>query len=424
MVKTQKTRSKGHLLYISLAVLLVTIRYIYYCYSSIFPSTSRLESLNFFINGDEKSQMTKNSTETSLKVKPIRDGGSSINSACPPQQTSKYFTFAEIVEQDGNNSCSIAKNIVLDRADGVAATETSGPGIWSLYPGMFEWEVPPCRNHSSLLESVRYGNRSYFHNSSDPKKPINYRADKFQPYRCAPKTVDTVESACAVAGRFAAISLIGDSLSRHWVHGLMMMLRGDFVYGAYPYYLEEKFFNMGRCDGQFSEHQSVRVEKTEILNSWQNRMCYDQPSFKVNIPIDQICFNDPRPRFIALQSGPHFNSNPNATVDGFIKPAMEQIRKMKQQCQYPLDIHLIWSGLNSQSALMDQKFPQQSRPRALEFNEITESYMGEMGVRSINFVELSRGAATSDGYHMLSEANVFKALYLLEYMKFVLEEDA
>ena len=80
---------------------------------------------------------------------------------------------------------------------------------------------------------------------------------------------------------------------------------------------------------------------------------------------------------------------------------------------------LIWSSYTSQSRTLDGKFPHQSRERATKFNSKMEEYLQglDANVTVVEWIKLTANAQTSDGFHFLTDVNLFKGYYLLALAK-------
>jgi hypothetical protein len=76
--------------------------------------------------------------------------------------------------------------------------------------------------------------------------------------------------------------------------------------------------------------------------------------------------------------------------------------------------------LNAQSRALDALYPAQSREKAQEFNQVVDKYVAStFGMIPINFLNLTKDAAASDGYHYLSDVNLYKANAILHAANFL-----
>jgi hypothetical protein len=235
------------------------------------------------------------------------------------------------------------------------------------------------------------------------------------------------DKACEVASKYSYVHFIGDSLSRHWLQGFQMLLRGDLVMGGLPLLKNSNLRQLCRCDGQFSEHAACRVSEKffKVDNPWDHGMCYASNRFSYsftnsrgNLRLNPLCSNDSRPRLFILQGGAHFKSNASTTIGTVIDPAMDIINKNAAECNYTYPVRIVWSGLNTQDSALDTKYPHQSKENAILFNDATEKYViNRYNVESLNFINMTTHAYVSDGYHYLSEVNIMKAIYLLNVME-------
>lgn len=133
-----------------------------------------------------------------------------------------------------------------------------------------------------------------------------------------------------------------------------------------------------------------------------------------------LCSSDNRPILVILNGGTHFESNAQKTIAGFIDVAYHQLMEVKQSCEWPLHFEMIWTGLNAQSRALDSIYPRQSREKAQLFNEFVDQYVNStLGMIPIDFLNLTKDAAVSDGLHYLSDVNLVKANVILHVANFL-----
>jgi hypothetical protein len=85
------------------------------------------------------------------------------------------------------------------------------------------------------------------------------------------------------------------------------------------------------------------------------------------------------------------------------------------QRQWSSTFKVLWSGLNAQSRQLDPLFPNQSRENASTFNAfVEERIQSSYEMTVLDFWELTRDAATSDGYRYLSDVNLYKAATIVQ----------
>ena len=81
--------------------------------------------------------------------------------------------------------------------------------------------------------------------------------------------------------------------------------------------------------------------------------------------------------------------------------------------------------------MLDSRFPHQAEKHAVEFNAVTAKHILQtygreenMKIVVLDFMNMTRGAAVSDGFHYLSEVNLIKAMYIFNVMDQFLNQDA
>jgi hypothetical protein len=191
-----------------------------------------------------------------------------------------------------------------------------------------------------------------------------------------------------------------------------------------------------RCDGQFSELKLCRKFDGHKLLPEDPRDCgictwlpfreafhlhYVAIPGERESPVwEKLCCNDPRPALIILSGGSHFGSNAKYAKKKLINKIYEKLQGIKTVCQWSCNFKFVWTGLNAQSRLMDQRYPHQSRENATQFNEVVDEYVSsELGMIPVNFMNLTRDAPTSDGIHYLSDVNMYKANVLLHIARLI-----
>lgn len=140
-------------------------------------------------------------------------------------------------------------------------SQTSGEELW-------QNPLPFCSTPEQLLRSLRDGIRSPLDAAKfpsvseetgfDPLKDLSF----FTPFQCNFRWL-SAEQICHVFSAFAAVQMEGDSLVRHTIEGLLMLLTSDLQYGGFargqtPAHL----FHLCKCDGAFSELETCRPPNT------------------------------------------------------------------------------------------------------------------------------------------------------------------
>lgn len=337
-----------------------------------------------------------------------------------------------------------SSNVVLDKSDNHAANCTE-KRPWSLHSNTFQQtNLAPCTSLDGLLRVVKYGQRHWYDEpclqSNDEGRHSNtsllceVSPSYFLPHECGIPSLES-ETACNILNKYSHVVISGDSLARHTAQGLMMILTQDLVLGSYPRATRKSadLMNKCQCDGQFSEHELCRHYNTERLMSSDPRdygICTHLPATPVQLHHglrfalknkgNTFCSNDSRPILIVLNGGTHYRSNVQHTIAASIDLTHHQLQAIQESCEWPLSFRVIWTGLNTQSRSLDAAFPYQSRERAQEFNDIVDAYVASThGMIPLNFWNMTRDAAVSDGFHYLSEVNLHKANIILHAADFL-----
>ena len=205
-----------------------------------------------------------------------------------------------------------------------------------------------------------------------------------------------------------------------------MILRNDYEYGALPLMVEDpEVYDKCRCDGQFAENDLCRVgHLCSFIDNRQYGLClgsrinpfaliYDEHSLRWN---DGMCPRDGRPIFIMLGGGSHHSSDAKATINGVIRPIMEEVKQAATACPH-VKLHVAWIGLGAQSRSLDELYPHQRREKVAAFNEAVSAFWSaEYDAPHLDVWNLTRNAPSSDYYHYLSDVNALKAMYLMNLL--------
>jgi len=279
-------------------------------------------------------------------------------------------------------------------------------------------DLKDCKNIHELLLAVKNGRRV-----SEGGGPVNWAEPSFfLPAGCTipHHTPDQVKR--VLRGQ---VEVYGDSFTRHNMVGLIMLLTGNTFDGATAH---ASGWENCTCDGAFSEHKLCRSLINLGLLKGKVKLCekhIHQLHYETCImPVKKnACASGPR--FFWLQGGPHYHSDPNEFLTSYLYPKMEQIRRRYAMCK-SRPFFLI-TGLDAQESTMDEKYPHQSLTKARVFNDVlANGFAEDSSTLFVDFLSLSRGAMSVEGYHKLTEVNIVKAnvfLALVDYLNVMIDEN-
>jgi hypothetical protein len=135
------------------------------------------------------------------------------------------------------------------------------------------------------------------------------------------------------------------------------------------------------------------------------------------------CSNDDsRGMLLILQGGMWHKSQAGLTYNAFQHiwqhPVVNICAKYKK-------LIVIWCSYNTQSTTVDKKYPRQSPHNGIIFNQQMQELFDSNGmenITTIDWMNLTKGAQTSDGVHYLMNVNFFKAQQLLFLADHMLDE--
>jgi len=253
------------------------------------------------------------------------------------------------------------------------------------------------------------------------------------------------DSICNIMNRYRHIYFDGDSLVRHMVVALKMLLSENLRYGGVEALtLREYQYEHCNCDGQFSEDLDCRTNLN--LNSNfipSDGYCVNIASVKSGFSFDDsknhpdqyrnmsfLCNStDRRPIFIIFGHGVHFQFDSKAYLEKFLHPRLENLYKHAiSLCPRELSVNdfkiAVWGG-SASSPLLAIQYPHQAHEKIVKFNKNVHDYI-EHNYRNypityIDILNLTIVAAanhSSDGQHFLSDINVMKNMILMNVMKY------
>lgn len=341
-----------------------------------------------------------------------------------------------------------SENVVLPRGDNTAVDMMSNRQ-WSLHSEAFQGSKhSTCKSLDELLVALKFGERKWKGREESSQGPrhhnqsIAYESSPsyFVSKECQISYI-SAEEACTILNKYSTVIIAGDSLGRHTAQGLMMILTEDFALGSHPRGtgLSRDVYDNCRCDGQFSEHVSCRYfDEVHLLpeDPRDYGLCTHIKGaiFKLRFaPLSlpgrnpeessliwqSLCVEDERPILVTLNGGAHFGSDPDQTLSKFIAVVQQRMHDANRACNRDLNFKVLWSGLNAQSRKLDIMYPHQSRENAVSFNSVVDAKVLEYGMVPLDFWNLTLDAATSDGYHYLSDVNIFKATAIVHVAKFL-----
>lgn len=261
-------------------------------------------------------------------------------------------------------------------------------------------------------------------------------------YGCQIPWLNSVDI-CRVQQKFSHIIWSGDSLTRHMTGGLYMLQSGNYYQGVHPPAASALFenFDVCICDNQFSEYVHCRNKTASHGYTYESQIsrgyCSNLTDFKsfmfTHVEKDAtyegywLCNADPRPKFVFLQGGVHFWFDADSTIKHYLRPALEYIDEKQRGCFYDVSnlIYVAYSGATYSADSVAAKYPYQSTAHVKNFTEKIELFLKTEYPRVliVDFFNVSYDAIlnnrSSDGFHMLSDVNVIKAMTVINLMNII-----
>jgi hypothetical protein len=332
-------------------------------------------------------------------------------------QTTIITAVSAFQEALSNAQSCATTNQVLQRNDAVGMTfNTSRP--WSIHQATYQPSGPWCETSRNLSFSLAGGHRVW-NNPSEANEP-NPEAFQsfFAPLKCSFKWFSPRE-ACTVLSRYSTLYFVGDSLTRHLVQAVDIILNGNFEYGALPHGKPSRIYDDCRCDGQFSEASECRNSIDNFMDNRAAGLCPGATTHFALIHNGGMLGNetlvsqtDTRPVFFFLSAGTHHKMDADETIRKFLKPNLAKIAAVSGP-----RVLTSWGAMGAQGRLLDTKYPHQSRENSAIFNHRIAEYALNNGVNTVfDWWNLTKGAQASDGLHLLTDVNVIKAQYIINWL--------
>lgn len=350
--------------------------------------------------------------------------------------------------------CSRDKtNNVLPREDVNLAREPERRRSWGILrpytisPVSEDRPLPLCRSLDHYLSSIKFGKRvattNTTENADDRGRSI------FIPFDCfVPQFPPPPNNTCGILSQYNHVIFHGDSLARHLRLAIYMSMRGNFIEGTVVKGNLEKCL----CDGQFSESKVCRTYEgyfQQTIRPQQiagENLCLNADPFLLGKPapapfrerrgepnpfksVDWSSVDcaeaDYRGILLVLQGGLHYAMNATETFQKEVQPVVTH--PTFRECECVGKVRLVWLSANAQSRALDEKYPHQSREKAITFNEeIRDSFLdiGFMPGRDVVILDwwnMTAEAQSVDGLHYMTDVNLAKAsqiLYLAERWPF------
>ena len=306
-----------------------------------------------------------------------------------------------------------------------------------------------CKTVAQLLDAVASGSRMHLYNDTAPLGRL--APSVFTPLGCGVGHHSRAAMQRTL-GSYQFLAVIGDSHSRHHYQGLQLLHSEDLRTGAMNERSRTRVRKIAdknvpvckssrqcphvcECDGQFAEDVGCRNAdkgrpiKYEPNNStaanfvlhshllWMRRG--DGPSY---LECAGGRSRHGKPMAFLLQGGPHHHFHVNKTYGIFIEPALRHIRYKEWACGAPAVVFV--TGVHAQDPVLDAKYPHQMVHHGRLFNIRMRALLAKEhpDVGFVDFLPLTRGAQSSDGFHYLSDVNIAKAEILLSLMDLRLQE--
>lgn len=336
---------------------------------------------------------------------------------------------------------------------------------WPVTSSEDRWQdLPICDSVSSLLQSLRDGQRHPFEVNQTSIENINPFTDRssFVPFGCKFRWYKA-EEICDVLASYSSIFLLGDSLTRHLAQGLMVLLTSNLKHGAFPPLSAPIIYRDCKCDGQYSEHGDCRSYSHDMISNMdlpqrfglcqaheqQFRLRFHTGEFShLNSICDDLVINqtDVRPIALFLSYATHDSVDARVVIENHFEKQRSALNSIFQSCRErfrnetgyrrppriseewmdkDVPVLISFGTMSKQSSELDNKYGRQDVSHVLAFNQAMREYfswsesassLSLRRTRVFDWFNLSYNAPTSDGLHFLLDVNLIKAQYFINYL--------
>ena len=360
---------------------------------------------------------------------------------------SLYSRYREVCEANG-------VNVVWNRGDG-GFVDATPPRNWTVNAATFAQSLPGCPDSTALLRAVALGQRKPLEgydfaqdnltgtptddSSYIPrlKLTVEWSRSYFAPHQCSPLWY-TPDEICDVLHSYAYVLFLGDSMFRHVLQALFMLLTQDLQYGGIPRMSRQVgLYDFCRCDGQFSENALCRTYEQNNMFDLRDSRTYGVCTPRLGSPFqlgyelryggfslpsnwdNAFCSADVRPRIIVVNGGVHYQYEIEKIKTTLLYPLFDRIQNATVTCAYFIPWRVIYLNSPAQSRVLDIKHPNQRRELVANFNQALIRELATLNVTVLDVWNLTRNAATSDGFHYLSDVNLQMAITIVNWLHFI-----
>ncbi|EJK72186.1 hypothetical protein THAOC_06306 [Thalassiosira oceanica] len=295
-------------------------------------------------------------------------------------------------------------NTVRNREDGILEKR-----LYSISNYTFnEINNKRCTRLDEALVAIKDGSRRWLNPNINTEDSLvaEVHPSYFVPGGCDMPFLSPRE-VCAAFNQYSQIIVAGDSLSRHMMQGLMMMMK---VQRARNLSSEQQRPFHGR--GRISAEGSWPLLRS--TDAQYGRIFYGDR--RVVTKLD-CTIEDYKGAVLVIQAGLHYYTDANRTLGGMVDPILNN--QMFKACLRLNKVRVIWITLGVQSRKADRRYRHQSRENTLVFNSNMEAGLNERlrNVTIIDWWRLTENSQTSDGVHYLSDVNLVKANHFTNIIK-------
>ena len=320
--------------------------------------------------------------------------------------------------------------VKLHREDGrcgnmfVIGAPDFGPSVPSLCD---RYSTTPCCNHE--LGRCGSGDENCLcDRCTDFRKTVDAEMSEFVASSGCEFQNFTSKQACQLLSeRVSSLSLIGDSLVRHFHNALMITFTDDRETGCLVKDIDDNDRRLCSSDMQFVDGgKAICHGKTarKISQLPKGKFCRGEHSFlysfhefysvaHINLVLHEVRKNlHKKNSVMAIGVGLHMGLDPHKVLNEYLKPILQ----LKQQAQSYWPV-IVWLTTHAHGSLKPVVYQEsQGNERIWRFNRNMRAFLEPVGVPVFDTFNLTLGVHSYDGTHYGFGVNMLKAQLFINFL--------
>ena len=266
------------------------------------------------------------------------------------------------------------------------------------------------------------------HKCTDYRNTVTAELNEFAPSSgCQFKNFTSVQACKLLSDRLSSLTLIGDSLVRHFHNALMILFTDDKESGCLIKDINETHRGLCSGDMQFVDGGKATCHGKTVKNIDQlpkGKFCQGKHNFLYSfhefysLAHAKLAMNEVRANLhkkhsvVAIGVGLHMDLNAGKVLNGYLKPILQLREQAKSN--WPL---IVWLTTHAHGSLKPIPYLQsQGNERISLFNRHMTAFFEPIGVPVFDTFNLTLGVHSYDGTHYGFGVNMIKAQLFMNFL--------